>query len=115
MKKLFNLKMAKGASITQHLNELNTITNQLLSIQIEFDDEIQALILLASLSSSWEAIRMVVSNSAGKTKLKYDNIRDLILAEERRRDSDELPLISFGSLIKEPWFWLVVRRLGLCS
>ena len=27
MKKLFNLKMAKNASVAQHLNEFNTITN----------------------------------------------------------------------------------------
>ena len=29
MKKLFNLKMAENASVAQHLNEFNTITNQL--------------------------------------------------------------------------------------
>ena len=33
---------------------------------------------------------MVVSNSIGKEKLKYNDIRDLILAEEiRRRDAGE--------------------------
>ena len=56
---------------------------------IEFDDEVHALILLASLPKSWEAMRMVVSNSTGKNKLKYDDIRDLILSEEvRRRDAN---------------------------
>ena len=82
MKKLFNLKMVKNASIAQHLNEFNTITNQLLSIEIDFDDEIRALIVLASLPNSWGAIRMAVSNSIGKEKLKYNDIRDLIWAEE---------------------------------
>ena len=56
-------------------------------MEIDFDDEIRAVIVLASLPNSWEAIRMVMSNSAGKSKLKYDDIRDLILSEEvRRRD-----------------------------
>ncbi len=88
MKKLFNLKMAKVAAVAKHLNEFNTITNQLSSVEIEFDDEIRVLIVLASLPNSWEAMRMVVSNSAGKGKLKYDDIRDLILSEEvRRRDA----------------------------
>ena len=33
---------------------------------------------------------MTISNSTGKEKLKYNNIRDLILAEEIcRRDADE--------------------------
>ena len=28
MKKLFNLKKAEGTPVAQHLNEINTITNQ---------------------------------------------------------------------------------------
>uniref|UniRef100_A0A2N9GXF9 CCHC-type domain-containing protein n=1 Tax=Fagus sylvatica TaxID=28930 RepID=A0A2N9GXF9_FAGSY len=88
MKKLFNLKMAEGAAVAKHLNEFNTITNQLSFVEIEFNDEIRALIILASLPNSWEAMRMAVSNSVGKCKLKYDDIRDLILSEEvRRRDA----------------------------
>jgi hypothetical protein len=56
MKKLFNLKMVEEASMAQHLNEFNTITNQLYSMEIDFDDEICVLIVLASLPNSWEAI-----------------------------------------------------------
>ena len=52
MKKLFNLKMAENASIAQHLNEFNTITNQLSSVEIDFDDEICALIVLVYLPNS---------------------------------------------------------------
>ena len=52
MKKLFNLKMAENASVAQHLNEFNTITNQLSSVEINFDDEIRTLIVLASLPNS---------------------------------------------------------------
>lgn len=82
--------MAENASVAQHLNEFNTITNQLSSVQIDFDDEIYALIVLASLPNSWEAMRMTVSNSSGKEKLKHNDIRDLVLAEEiHRRDASE--------------------------
>ena len=52
MKKLFNLKMVEGTPVAQHLNEFNTITNQLFSVEIDFDDEIHALIVLASLPNS---------------------------------------------------------------
>ena len=58
-----NLKMTENASVAQHLNEFNTITNQLSPIEIDFDDEIRALIILASLPNSWVAMRIVVSNS----------------------------------------------------
>ena len=74
MKKLFNMKMAENASVAQHLNEFNTITNQLSSVKIDFDDEIRALIVLASLPNSCESMRMVVGNSTGKEKLKYNDI-----------------------------------------
>ena len=69
MKKLFNLKKAEGTPVVQHLNEFNTITNQLSMVEIEFDDEVRVLILLASLPNSWEAMGMAVSNSAKKSKL----------------------------------------------
>ena len=52
MKKLFNLKMAENASVAQYLNEFNTITNQLSSVEIDFDDEIRTQIILASLPNS---------------------------------------------------------------
>ena len=76
------------------MNEFNTITNQLSSVEIDFDDEIRALIVLVSLPNNWEAMRMAVSNSTGKEKLKYNDIRNLILAKEiRRKDVGE----SLGS------------------
>ena len=74
MKKLFNLKKAEGTPVAQHLNEFNTITNQLSLVEIEFDDEVRALILLASLPNNWEAMRTIMSNSKWKSKLKYDDI-----------------------------------------
>ena len=78
MKKLFDLKMVENASVAQHLNEFNTITNQLSSVEIDFDDEIRALIVLASLPNSWGATRMAVSNSTGKVittqKVLFDSL-----------------------------------------
>ena len=52
MKKLFNLKMTENALVALHLNKFNTITNQLSSAEIDFDDEIRARIVLASLPNS---------------------------------------------------------------
>jgi hypothetical protein len=59
-------------------------------MKIDFNDEIHALIVLAYLPNIWGAMRMAVSSFAGKSKLKYKDIRDLIpSAEMRRRDSSE--------------------------
>ena len=101
MKKLLNLKMVENASVAQHLNEFNTIINQLSSVEIDFDDEIRALIILAFLPNSWKAMRMTVSNSTRKENLKYNDIRDLILAEEiYRRDVGETSGSGFALNLK---------------
>ena len=66
------------------------------SVEIDFDDEIRALIILASLPNNWEEIRMAISNSTRKEKLKYNDIRDLILVEKiRRMDASETSGSSF--------------------
>ena len=66
------------------------ITTQLSSVDIDFDDEIKALILLSSLPESWSATVTAVSSSSGSSKLKLNEIRDLILSEDgRRRESGE--------------------------
>ena len=59
-------------------------------MEIEFDDEVRALILLSSLPDSWNATVTAVSSSSGNSKLKFDDVRDLVLSEEiRRRESGE--------------------------
>jgi hypothetical protein len=52
MKRLFNMKMSEGGSIADHLIEFNTVTNQLSSIKVDFDDEVRALLILCSLPES---------------------------------------------------------------
>ena len=39
MKKLFNLKMSESGLVVEHLNNFNTIVNQLVSVGIKFEDE----------------------------------------------------------------------------
>ena len=51
-------------------------------MEIEFDDEIRAMIVLAFLPNCWEDMRMAMSIFARKSRLKYNDIRDLILSEE---------------------------------
>jgi hypothetical protein len=52
MKRLFNMKMSEGGSIMDHLNEFNTVTNQLSSVKVDFDDEVRALLIVGSLPES---------------------------------------------------------------
>ncbi|KAL2231966.1 UNVERIFIED_CONTAM: Retrovirus-related Pol polyprotein from transposon TNT 1-94 [Sesamum indicum] len=85
MKKLFRLQMEERKSVADHLNDFNQLTTQLASMDIVFDDEVKALILLSSLPDSWDVVVTSVSTSSGKEKMKFDNIRDMMLNEETRR------------------------------
>ena len=49
MKKLYNIKMKEGASVSKHLNVFNIVTNQLASVKIILDDEIRAILLMCSM------------------------------------------------------------------
>ena len=90
MKKLFNLKMSESGQVVEHLNSFNIVVNQLVSVGIKCYDEICALILLASLSNSWEHVMAAITNSIGNATLRFIDIRNAILAKEVwRKDSGE--------------------------
>ncbi|GKC97752.1 putative RNA-directed DNA polymerase, partial [Tanacetum coccineum] len=55
IQQLVNTKMNEGASITDHVNKFNSILSRLMSVDIKFDDEVQALLLLSSLPESWSS------------------------------------------------------------
>ena len=52
MKHLFNMKMSEGRSIANHLNEFNTLTSQLSSVKVNFDDEVRDILIFCSLLES---------------------------------------------------------------
>ena len=95
IKKLFHLKMEEGVSMATHLNEFNMIVNQLSSSEIVFNNDVHALILLASLPNSWEPMRVTISKSVGSAKLKFNDVRTGFLLKRFVELIRVLPLISF--------------------
>lgn len=93
---LFATKLNEGACVADHLNEFNSILSRLTSVDIKFDDEVQALLLVSSLPDSWSGFVTAICNSSGSSKMTFDGVRDAILGEDiRRRNSGE----SSGSLL----------------
>jgi hypothetical protein len=83
MKRLFNMMMSEGGSITDHLNEFNTVTNQVSYVKVDFDDEVRAIIILCSLPKICNKLVMVVSNSfSGSNTLKFDDVGVLSLVRK---------------------------------
>ena len=88
--------MNEGDCVADHVNEFNSILARLASVDIKFDDEVQALLLASSLPDSWSGFVTAISNSSGSGKMTFDGVRDSILGEDiRRRNSGE----SSGSLL----------------
>ncbi|VFQ93187.1 unnamed protein product [Cuscuta campestris] len=84
---LVNTRMKEGTSVNEHINKLNSILARLLSVDIKFGDEVQALLLLSSLPNSWFGTVIAVTGSVGPDGFTFDRIRDLVLGEDVRRKS----------------------------
>jgi hypothetical protein len=83
MKRLFNMNMLEGGYVADHLNEFNTVTNQLSFVNVDFNDEVRALLILCSLPKSWNGLVIFVSNSvSGSKTLKFDDVIGVILSEK---------------------------------
>ncbi|GJZ50105.1 retrovirus-related pol polyprotein from transposon TNT 1-94 [Tanacetum coccineum] len=75
--------MKEGDPVADHVNEFNSSLSRLMSVDIKFNDEVQALLLLSLLLESWSGIVTAVSGSTGTTKLKFDNIKTKVGAESK--------------------------------
>ncbi|KAL6218131.1 hypothetical protein ACLB2K_011348 [Fragaria x ananassa] len=87
IKKLVDMKYCEGVRVTEHLKNFQSTFNQLTTMGMTIDDELQALLLLGSLPDSSETFVIIVSNSALDGKLTMDNVKNNILNEETRRKS----------------------------
>ena len=82
-KKLYNLRMKDGDSVTEHLNAFNTVVSQLSSVDIKISDEDKCISLLCSLPDSWDSLVIAIGSNA--TALQFDEIVSALLMEEMRR------------------------------
>ena len=57
------MKMLESGSVADHLNEFNTLTSQLSSVKVNFNDEVMDLLILCSFLESWNSLVIAVSNS----------------------------------------------------
>jgi hypothetical protein len=76
-KKLYNLRMKDGDSVTEHLNAFNIVVSQLLSIDINISDEDKCISLLFSLPDSWDSL--VVAIGSNTTTLSFDDVVSSLL------------------------------------
>ena len=84
-RKLVNLKLKEGRSVVEHLSEFQDLVNQMVTMKLIIDDNLQALLLLSSLLDSWETLVVSFSNSAPNGVLQLAMVKDSLFNEETRR------------------------------
>ena len=84
-RKLYELKMAEGADLAQHVHTFNKIISDLLWIDIKFDDENKAMMLFSSLPASYE--HLVTTLLWGKETLKFEEILGALLDYYQRKQN----------------------------
>ena len=82
---MLSLKYYDGSPMIDHLNNFQGIMNQLSSMGIKFDEEIEGLLLLGSLQDSWETFKTSLSNSTSDGVISMDSAKSSVLNEEMRR------------------------------
>ena len=101
MKKLVNLKYKEGRNITERTSEFQGLVNQLTTMKIILDDELQALLLLSYLPDNWETLVVSVNNSESKGKLTFDMATDKLRNEESQRKNAEVVPSESVALVSE--------------
>ncbi|RVW22383.1 Retrovirus-related Pol polyprotein from transposon TNT 1-94 [Vitis vinifera] len=79
--KMISLKYQDGTPMTDHLNTFQGIINQLAGMNIKFEEEVQGLWLLGTLSDLWETFRTSLSNSVPDGTMNMDLVK--ICSNER--------------------------------
>ncbi|KAL9270861.1 Retrovirus-related Pol polyprotein from transposon TNT 1-94-like protein [Drosera capensis] len=97
-KKMFGLKMTEGSDLIQHINTFNQTISDLLRIDVKFDEEDQALMLLCSLPDSMETL--VTTLLWGKETLVLEEVTAALLAFNQRKQQTE-GIQGEGLVVKE--------------
>ena len=86
-KKLYGLKMAEGSALDQHINMFNQIISDLNRVDVKFEDEDMALILLNSLPESYD--NLVTTLMWGKETLELVEITGALLSSNQKKKSND--------------------------
>jgi hypothetical protein len=83
--RLYDLKMAEGSNLSQHINVFNQIIVDLKKVDMKFKDEEKALMLLNSLSTSSTYENLVTTMIWGKETLELEDVIGAMLAFHQRK------------------------------
>uniref|UniRef100_A0A2N9HBW1 Integrase catalytic domain-containing protein n=1 Tax=Fagus sylvatica TaxID=28930 RepID=A0A2N9HBW1_FAGSY len=95
---LYGLKMTEGADLRQHINTFKQIISDMLRIDIKFEDEDKAMMLLTSLPASYE--HLVTTLLYGKETLELEEVLGALLDHYQRKHKDSAESSGEGLVVK---------------
>ena len=90
--------------MAKHINAFQGLTNRTTSLEVPLVDEILTLLLLGSLSDSWETLVVTLGSTEPQGKhLTLEHVKSSLLNEEARRKdgesiSDSKALVTEGDI-----------------
>jgi len=81
-KQLYGLCINEGTTVLDYLNFFNKVISELLTVDVKIDEKDNVLILLSSLSESYNHI--VITMLYGKETLILDEVTSTLLSNEIR-------------------------------
>jgi len=81
-KRIFRVQHKKGTSMNEHLNDFNKMIADLKNLDVEINDEDKALLLLNSLSDTYE--HLVTTLLYGKENIKFIDVSNALVNNEYR-------------------------------
>ncbi|GKC40711.1 hypothetical protein Tco_1053095 [Tanacetum coccineum] len=88
-RKLYALRMIESTSVTEHINNLNTLFSQLTSLDCKIDLQERAEILIQSLHDSYDQVIINLTSNILTDCLVFDDVAASTLKEENRRNNRE--------------------------
>ena len=88
-RKLYNLKLQKGTSMTSHVNSLKMIAEQLESLDDEVPEKYLVMILMSSVPESSYNNLITALETLKQEELTWNYVRDRFICEYERRKGDK--------------------------
>lgn len=86
LKGLKSLKYKEGVSVSEHLDDFAELLLELSAMDIEFQDEVKASLLLNTLPDNWGTFAGVVCTCAPNGVLTMEFVKSKMFDEETRRE-----------------------------
>ena len=89
--------MNEGTAMLEHLNFFNKIINELLTVDVKIDEEDKTLILLRSLSQSYDHI--ITTMLCGKKIPILEEVTSTLLSNENRKRPNQVEQEGSGLVV----------------